>query len=271
MKKIFVTLALLLVGLNANAQVSYSRYDVNGDHEVNVTDVTTLVNIILGSDKSNCGDVNGDNAVNVTDVTTLVDFILGNRVINGHEYMDLGLPSGTLWATQNMGANSPDEAGDYYAWGETETKTTFSWSNYALANGSSTTLTRYNNSNSYGVVDNQRYLWDEDDAAHVQWGGLWRMPTVQQVLELRNNCTWVNDTARGGYVVTGPNGNSIFIPQAGYMKGPKLTMSGVSGYYWTSALGGGSPYNAYCMMCDQTIFEQASQRCYGRSIRPVAK
>lgn len=271
MKQIIITLALLLVGISANAQVSYSRYDVNNDHEVNVTDVTKLVNIILGTESSTRGDVNGDEAVNVNDVTTLVDFILGKRVINGHEFVDLGLPSGTLWATQNMGASAPEQAGDYYAWGELEPKETYTWATYSLCGGTSRTLSRYCGNADYGTVDNKVQLTLEDDAANQQWGGLWRMPTKEQAQELKSQCKWVLDSARGGYVLTGPNGNTLFMPLTGYMEGSNVYGKTSAGYFWTSTLGSGYPYNAYCLVFEQSSFDKNVLRYCGRTIRPVAK
>lgn len=272
MKQIFVTFALLLMGVSANAQTSYSRYDVNGDHQVNVSDVTVLVNIILGTTQSTSGDVNGDEAVNVNDVTVLVDYILGKRMINGHEFVDLGLPSGTLWATQNMGATSTNDAGSYYAWGEIQAKTSFNWSNYSLCGGSETALKKYNFSSDYGpTIDNLYELVPEDDAAHVLWGALWQMPTREQALELRSKCTWVKDDSRGGYIATGPNGNSVFFPFGGYFTDKGLVLQGVGGYFWSSTLSDARAYNAFCMQCGQSSFNLYMTRAYGLPIRPVAK
>lgn len=270
MRNLFVTLSLILASLSVGAQTSYSRYDVNNDHEVNVTDVTMLVNIILGSDKSNRGDVNGDEAVNVTDVTTLVDFILGKRTINGHEFVDLGLPSGTLWSTKNMGAETSDEIGDYFAWGETEPKDVFTWANYTLCEGTSSTLKRYNSMANYGQVDNWTQLTLDDDAAYQQWGGLWRMPTKEQAQELKNTCKWELDSSRHGYVLTGPNGNTLFVPISGYIDGTYWSSSAKSCYSWTSTLGGGYPYNSFSLVFEQSSFDKNMPRYCGLTIRPVA-
>lgn len=271
MKHAFLFIVLFCFASVARAQVSYSRYDVNNDHQVNVTDVTKLVNIILGTETGSRGDVTGDEAVNVNDVTALVDYILGKRVINGHEFVDLGLPSGTLWATQNMGASAPEQPGDYYAWGELEPKDEYTWGTYALCEGTNSTLLRYNGNASYGKVDNLTELALEDDAAHVNWGGLWRLPSKAQVQELRSSCTWTLDSARGGYVVKGPNGNTIFLPMSGYIRGTGTLLKGTSGYYWTSALGTSTPTNSYCMVVEQGFGQQNCIRYYGRSIRPVAQ
>ena len=139
------------------------------------------------------------------------------------EAVDLGLPSGTLWATCNVGASSPEEYGGYFAWGETEEKTDYSWETYKWCNGSSTTLTKYCTSSNYGTVDNKTVLELSDDVAHVKWGGDWRMPTEEDIIELILKCSWEIKTINGvkGWLVIGGNGNSIF-----------LTL----GNYWTSTL-----------------------------------
>ncbi|MDO4994918.1 MAG: hypothetical protein Q4E32_07945, partial [Bacteroidales bacterium] len=132
-----------------------------------------------------------------------------------HEYVDLGLPSGTLWATCNVGASRPEDYGDYFAWGETSGynggKTDFSWKTYKWWNGAYDKLTKY------CTVDNRTELLPEDDAAYVNWGSSWRIPTRTQQDELRKKCTWTL-TSRGGvngYEVKGPNGNVLFLPTAG--------------------------------------------------------
>ena len=97
-----------------------------------------------------------------------------------HEWVDLGLPSGTLWATCNVGANSPEEYGDYFAWGETTTKSSYSWSTYKYCKGSSSTMTKYCTSSYYGTVDNKTELEPSDDAATANWGSEWQMPSLEQ-------------------------------------------------------------------------------------------
>ena len=173
---------------------------------------------------------------------------------NGHEYVDLALPSGLKWATCNVGANSPEEYGDYFAWGETQQKDYYDWSTYKYCNVTydtqinafrSDTLTKYCTSSSYGTVDNKTVLELEDDAAHVNWGGNWRMPTKVEQLELidTNNCTWKWTTQNGvnGYKVTSVvNGNSIFLPAAGYRYYDNLGNAGSIGYYWSSSLYAGN-------------------------------
>ena len=191
---------------------------------------------------------------------------------NGYEWVDLGLPSGLKWAACNVGATSPEEYGNYYAWGETEPKTIYDWSTYKWCNGSNTTLTKYNTDSDYGTVDDKTVLDPEDDAAAVNWGGAWRMPTDAEWTELRTNCTWTWTTKNGvnGYEVKGTNDNSIFLPAAGYRVGDDLYYAGYYGRYWSSSLSTGSPYNAwYVYFYSGYVSRSNYYRCYGQSVRPV--
>ena len=196
---------------------------------------------------------------------------------NGHEYVDLGLPSGIKWATCNVGATSPEEYGDYFAWGETAPKTTYKWSTYKYSNGSSTTMTKYCESSSYGTVDNKTTLELEDDAANANWGGNWRMPTEAEQDELRNtdNCTWEWITQNGvnGYKVTSKvNGNSIFLPAAGYRCDDDLSYADSNGYFWSSSLNAGNSSGAYVLSFDSSdVGWYGSGRYYGRSVRAVCE
>ena len=191
---------------------------------------------------------------------------------NGHEYVDLGLPSGTKWAACNVGATKPEEFGGYYAWGETEEKSNYSWSTYKWCNGSYDSLTKYCTSSSYGTVDNKTVLDPQDDVAHVKWGGSWRMPTLDEQEELLNKCTWSWTTQNGvnGYKVTGPNGNSIFLPAAGYRYGTEASYRGSYGYYWSSSLRGNSSDDAFCLYFGGGDHDWGSSyRYFGQSVRPV--
>lgn len=188
------------------------------------------------------------------------------------KYVDLGLPSGIKWATCNVGATKPEEYGNYYAWGETETKTTYDWSTYKWCNGSSSTFTKYNTSSSFGTADNKTVLDLEDDAAHVNWGDKWRMPTDDEWTELRSNCTWTWITKNGvnGVEVKGSNGNAIFLPAAGYRYLDDLCSVGDFGQYWSNSLYMEYPFIAWIMlfvsnyMCMDNYY-----RYYGMPIRPV--
>ena len=184
----------------------------------------------------------------------------------GKGYVDLGLPSGIKWATCNVGANSPEEYGDYFAWGETSPKTTYyNWSNYKYCNGDEYSMTKYCRSSEYGTVDNKTTLELSDDAAHVNWGGKWRMPTKAEYDELRSTyyCTWTWTTQNGvnGYRVTSKiNGNSIFLPAAGSYD-----------IYWSSSLGTIS-CTAYCVQFNSANVVWANGYRYGgQSVRAVCE
>lgn len=190
----------------------------------------------------------------------------GNDYDNGHEYVDLGLPSGLLWATCNVGANSPEEYGDYFAWGETEPKSDYYWSTYFDTNDYGLTFQKYNNNGGKTVLE------PADDAAHVNWGGSWRMPTKAEQDELRNECTWEWTTQNGvnGRKVTGPNGNSIFLPAAGFRYYSSLYSAGTYGHYWSSSLSTSNSYDAYGLnFLSGNVRWYDYGRDYGQSVRPV--
>ena len=178
------------------------------------------------------------------------------------------------WASFNIGASSPDEYGLYYAWGETEPKTYYDWSNYKWCSGSDRSLTKYNTNSSYGTVDNKTELVLEDEVAHVKLGGKWRMPTDAEWIALRTQCTWTWTTQNEvyGYLVTATNGNSIFLPAAGYRHDTSLDYAGTYGCYWLPSLyyyandpAGAS--NVIFNSDDVSIFY--SRRYFGFSVRPV--
>ena len=186
-------------------------------------------------------------------------------------YVDLGLS--VKWATCNVGATSPEEYGNYYAWGETEPKTTiYTWATYKWCNGNDITLTKYNTSSEYGTVDNKTVLDYEDDAARANWGGAWRMPTDAEWTELRENCTWTWTTKNGvnGYEVKGTNGNSIFLPAAGYRYGGFLYDAGSNGSYWSSSLYTDGPSRALDVdIRSDGVYRNDYLRFCGQSVRPV--
>ena len=187
--------------------------------------------------------------------------------------VDLGLS--VQWATCNIGAQSPEERGHYYAWGETSPKSSYSWTNYALCSGELTSLTKYCNNSSYGNVDNKTVLEDNEDVAKVLLQGDWRIPTTDEFLELVNNCTMSVETLNGqrGYrytsTVSGYTDKSIFIPASGAMAGDNLVTDGVT--YWSSNLYLGNPSGAYAFnydgLTDQVLGGYV--RMYGMPIRPV--
>jgi hypothetical protein len=240
MKKLFTALVALVLSLSVSAQ--FYIYCSNGD--------------VLEVDS--------------------ISLVKPDNQINNDEYVDLGLPSGLKWATCNVGATTPEEYGDYFAWGEVEPKTTYDWSTYKYGTNYDQ-LTKYCSNSSYGkdgFVDNKTVLDPEDDAATANWGGAWRMPTKAEQDELRNNCTWIWTTQNGvnGYKVTGPNGNSIFLPAAGYLVGGALNLAGSGGYYWSSSLYTDGPSGAYYVYFSSGGVDwYYGNRYYGFSVRPVCK
>ena len=164
----------------------------------------------------------------------------GNNA-NNLSYVDLGLPSGTLWATCNVGATKPEGYGDYFAWGETQSKTIYDWSTYKWCNGDYDQLTKYCNYADFGYndfADNLTVLQPSDDAATTNWGNGWCMPTKEQWQELYQNTTSIWTTLNGvnGRLFTASNGRSLFLPAAGKRYGNGLSFEGSYGFYWSSAL-----------------------------------
>ena len=193
----------------------------------------------------------------------------------GHEYVDLGLTSGTLWATTNMGATNPEDYGDYFAWGETSPKTYFGWDAYKYSNGSYDSLTKYCSHDFFGYngfTDGLTELELADDAAYMNWGHKWRMPTSAQLEELSNQCTWTYTTINGvnGNLGVGPNGNSIFLPAAGSIDENGASEIGEIGIYKSSTRSPNSPdqtlmiFNSFISPC--IVY---SKRNAGSPIRPV--
>lgn len=164
------------------------------------------------------------------------------------QYIDLGLPSGTLWATMNVGASKPEDYGDYFAWGETKPKQNYGWNTYKWCNGALDKQIKYCTKSDYGIVDNKTELDLADDAAYVNWGPQWRMPSMAQQYELRTECKWQWTKRNGvnGYLVTSKrNSASVFLPAAGGRWNGELGNAGSYGYYWSRTLYSGSPYRAY--------------------------
>ena len=188
----------------------------------------------------------------------------GNGTYNGHEYVDLGLPSGTLWATCNVGANTLEEYGDYFAWGETTIKTgSYDWSTYKYCKGSYNTLTKYCDKSYYGYngfTDHLAVLLPEDDAVTVNWGDGWSSPSREQWVELYNNTTriWTfKPSGVEGEIFIASNGNSLFLPAAGA--------------YWSSSLYvGGDCSMAFCLHFNsENCLVYIMRRDFGCSVRPV--
>ncbi len=186
------------------------------------------------------------------DNTTIKVAGYANRFANRqHDYVDLGLPSGLLWATCNVGANSPEEYGDYFAWGETEPKSSYSISNYSYSS-------------------NPKVLPLSADAAHVNWGGDWRMPTKEEFEELIECCSWlwITQNEVNGHKVTGQNGNSIFLPDT---DGDMYWSSSLD-IYWAHDEEYGPVGAYYLWLCrGYGMLECVESRYRGRPVRAVCK
>ena len=199
----------------------------------------------------------------------------GNGEGNGMECVDLGLS--VKWATCNIGASKPEGYGNYYAWGETATKDYYDWNTYKYGSDEDE-LTKYCRDRDYGIVDNKTTLEKGDDVAYTTLGGKWRMPTDAEWAELIKQChwSWVTYSGVKGYMVEATNGNSIFLPAAGYRYGSSFHNAGFGGYYWSSSLFSGSYSSNY--MCFNSSDGLSSiddwtkgylKRCLGFSVRPV--
>ena len=210
---------------------------------------TTLGDNNGGDDDDDNGGGNGDDDDEPTTGT-----------INGYEYVDLGLPSGLKWATCNVGASSPEDYGDYFAWGETNPKVEYTWEN----------------SVTYGeqmsdISSNAQY-----DAATANWGGSWRMPTEDEMQELVDYCEWEWTQVNGvnGSKVVGPNGSCIFLPAAGGRYGSSLSYDGDGGYYWSSTPGDDNFINfrAYDLYFYSGSGDVGyGSRDYGLTVRPITE
>ena len=204
--------------------------------------------------------------------------------------VDLGLS--VKWASSNLCTTgvcaNPEEYGDYFAWGETSYKYSYSWVNYKYGfedNYGYIILTKYNTKSSYGTVDNKIGLEADDDAAHVVLGGKWRMPTDTEWTELRETCNWTwtsdyNGKGVAGYIVTsnktGYTDKSIFLPAAGYRSYSDLNHAGSYGFYWSSSLFTDSPYRAWGVQFGSRGVKRSddvstNRRYYGLSVRPVTE
>ena len=193
--------------------------------------------------------------------------------VNSEDWVDLGLPSGLLWATRNVGATSPEDYGDYFAWGETQPKEVYDWSTYIYSNGADDQLTKYCSNSDYGYngfTDNLTILQPGDDAATANYGG--RTPTKVEWQELLDNttATWTTQNGVNGRLFTGTNGNSLFLPAAGCRWDSNIHGGGYYGYYWSSSLYPGLPFYAWEIgFGSGSLYLDAINRMCGQPVRAV--
>ena len=241
-------------------------------------------------------DGSGIAYANTEEITITEDIILyaqwkiSSGEAAGHLWVDLGLPSGTLWATCNVGASVPEEYGNYYAWAETLPKSRYTWYNYKYCYSGlhyESSLTKYCNNAEcgyQGYTDNLNTLLPEDDAAIANWGADWRMPTWDEMTELVNNCSseWTVQNGINGLLFTGPNGNTVFFPASGgyfELDDGRLGYVGTLGFYWTSTLAIVPSLSGPLRSCildfeldlnnELRIRVMWADRCDGLSVRPV--
>ena len=278
--------------------------DVNGDNNVDVADIASIIDVMSGSAGAPpaSADVNGDGQVDVADIATVIDIMAGkdvdapeDKAPAGAEAVDLGLPSGTLWANMNIGAEKAEGYGLFFAWGETTgysaTGHTFGWANYKwMTAGQSSRfgvnkyqvadgLTAgcwYDGSGNF-IGDGKTELDPEDDAARANWGGQWVMPTKADMRELIDNTTNKETTQNGvkGWVFTSKtNGKSIFFPYAGFSLSGYYMMNGSNGYYWSSTLrtaNSSSAENLFIYKNGVNTATDGNERDGGFPIRAVKK
>ena len=209
-------------------------------------------------------------------ITLYAQWKVSTGIADGHEWVDLGF--GTKWATMNVGAESPEDYGDYFAWAETSPKSTYNWSTYKWCSVSANSfyLTKYCGKSQYGAVDNRVIVNSSDDAASVNWGSNWRYPSQNEFGTLMNpnftKWTWTTQNGVNGYKVTSLiNGNSIFLPAAGMYKDSNAIGVGTYGYYWTDLVYSYQPFESYMPYFNskEKDSETTNMRYEGCSIRPV--
>lgn len=217
---------------------------------------------------------------------------------NGHDYVDLGLASGTKWATMNVGANNVTEQGKYYAWGEVSSKVNYSWNTYIatspeICGKSNDPLKDFVYPNTKAITSTMY------DVAHTEWGGTWRMPTSAEFTELRNGCYWewttnYKGTPISGYIVYKVKNNAdrglysfdqpalsatysttdthIFLPASGLYSNGTINSNNTYGYYWSSTSGANNAeYAYYFAFNNKHIGWGEYSRYFGRSIRPISE
>ncbi len=248
MKKIFFLIAIAL-GCVFSAQAQVIKVYNNG----------TLVNTYTNG---------GDNNYKV--VVSKGNYFPGDG--KTHEVVDLGLS--VKWATCNVGAETADDAGDFFSWGETSPKDIYdsTTDKYCSCPDGDSYCTNASHYTKYNSTDGKTVLDPEDDAATVNWGSGFRMPTQEEFQELLDKCTWTWDSSHKGYLVASSNGNSIFLPASGYRYGSYLDGQGSFGCYWSSTLISYYrlyAYGLYFYGCNHDVVD--GRRYYGFPVRPVAE
>ena len=290
--------ALPLIPTDAAAQISL--YDTDGKVLFSSQETPAYLDFTTGASATqvNLYDADGHVTFSSTGTPAYLDFSYNapaKGVENGHAWVDLGLPSGTLWATCNVGATNPEDYGDNYAWGETQTKTYYDWSTYFDTNDGGKTFQKYNNDG--GLTE----LEASDDVASQTWGGKWQMPTQDMIAELSSQCYWVwtttyngksvngyivykakTDADKGAKVTSGSSPSSdydvatdphLFLPAAGLRWGSGLNGAGSYGYYWSRSLDPSNSRYAYALgfYSDDVWDGRAFSRDNGLAVRPVVQ
>lgn len=247
--------------------------DINEDGRINVIDINMLSNYILSGSADNkyYSDVNRDDHIDILDIRGVSNFVTSNSFTSQeHNCVDLGLPSGTLWAETNIGAKRPSDFGDYFAWGETEPKETYTWGNY-----------KWNRNDSLSIETEVMYeelngetlsLTRDNDPATKKWGNDWQVPTQEMIQELKDNCT-LQLTCRDGVMgtnVVGKNNNSIFLPHAGYKNEISLQWLNKEGTYMFRNVKRQTLHLLYVEVWQMDNDNAFGINC-GYSVRPVKK
>ena len=237
----------------------------SSDESIATVDIYGMVTAIAsGTCNITCHTTDGSDLYDYCDVHVVAP-----------EYVDLGLPSGTLWATFNLGAHSPEEEGNYYAWGETSGKWEYSWEQYRYYDINDYSLTKYCTQSDKGIVDDLTELLPEDDAATANWGSEWQTPSLEDFSELMNSdyttTTWTTQGGKNGFKITSKkNGNSVFLPAAGYCYETTFDADDENGCYWSRTLATDAPLKAQAQFFSSYgSGTSALERMYGLSIRPV--
>lgn len=280
------TYTLKATVLPEDAEIKTVTWSSSDDKILSVSQSGVITANDYGTATITCSSTDGSNVA----ATCVVEVHKPKPIdANGHDYVDMGLPSGTLWASCNIGADLISDPGLYFSWGSTKGYTNiindgkkFDWSDYEWSNGSETKLTKYCANNSYWdsslgtSPDNKTELDLEDDAAHVNWGGDWQVPTTYQLWELIfgnfTTCTWITIHEVPGLLITSnSNMNTIFLPAAGYRFGGELEFSGICGYYWARSIDKSTCQRAHSINFDGDgmLINSINRRSSGQSIRPA--